>query len=59
MKYLFETVIFCAMVAAPASIMLAAAWLIYKQAEGWRWYLLAALLIAGSMRIRFDGFGVS
>ncbi len=56
MKYFLETLIFFIAVAAPTSIMLAAAFLIYHNKDGWGWFLFAATLIAGSTKVRFDGF---
>jgi hypothetical protein len=57
MRPILETVIFVVGCATPVSMMGFSAFLIYKQANGWGWYLIATVLVVGSMRIKFDGFG--
>jgi hypothetical protein len=56
MKPILESILFAIAALSPVAIMGFAALLIYEQKDGWGWYLLAAVLIAGSMKLRFDGF---
>lgn len=57
MSELLETNIIIFSLLSPVAIMAPAAWLIYHRRAGWGWYLLAATLIAGSIHVKFDGFG--
>ncbi|WP_157679245.1 hypothetical protein [Methylovulum psychrotolerans] len=57
MPYLLETFIFFIGVAGPTSIMLAAAFLMYKRVHGCGWYLIAAVLVVSSTNIKFNGWG--
>lgn len=57
LKPILETIIFIVTAALPVCIIWPAAWLIYHQRKGWGWYLFAATLVVGSMRLKFDGFG--
>lgn len=56
MKAILESILFAIAALSPVAIMGFAALLIYEQKDGWGWYLLAAFLLVGSMKLRFDGF---
>ncbi|SOD42371.1 hypothetical protein [Nitrosovibrio sp. Nv4] len=51
MKELIQTIVICSV---PVSIMGMAAFLIYKQVDGWGWFLLIAALIVGSFKGQVD-----
>jgi hypothetical protein len=52
MNKLYEMVMFVAVCSIPISLMGIAAFLIYKQVDGWGWFLLCALMISGSLRAK-------
>lgn len=56
MNPILETLMFIAVCLVPVSIMGMNAFLAYKQVKGWGWFLLASLLVLGSMKIKFGGF---
>ena len=56
MKPILETIIFITACLVPVSLMGFSAFLIYKQVDGWGWYLIVTLLVVGSFSMKFTGF---
>jgi hypothetical protein len=51
-KDFYETLQLVFMCAIPISVMGMSAFLIYKQSDGWGWFLIVAMLIVGSLKIK-------
>ena len=52
MKDVCEAIMYLAACSVPVSIMGFAAFLLYKKADGWGWYLLVAALLCSAMRFK-------
>jgi hypothetical protein len=51
-KDICEVIMFVAACAVPVSVMGFAAFLIYKQVNGWGWYLIFAALVCSGMKFK-------
>ena len=56
MKEILINAIYCSV---PISLFAIAAWLIYKQAVGWGWFLFCVVLVVGSLDMSYTPDKVS
>jgi hypothetical protein len=54
MSKLAEILMLAVVCSVPVSIMGMAAFLIYKQSDGWGWFLFVSLLIVGSIKVKMS-----
>lgn len=52
MKDILEAIQFCFACLIPISLFGMAAWLIYKNKDGWGWFLFAVVMIVGQLHIK-------